>query len=338
MTKKVVLSGYFGCDNFGDETILSILINRLKMFNTEITVISKNPKKTTKTYDVKAIETFNFYKISRTIKKSDVLISGGGSLLQDATSVKSLFYYLWVIFTAVWNRKKVVIFAQGIGPINNKFGLFLTKFLLKKARWVSVRDDKSLFLLRGLGIKTTLVCDPLYDLKLNEASSKNKVGVQLRNFKTLTDNLLLTLANRIAIDFPDKEIEIYSFQDSVDLDVCERFQDMLKTINPSLNVSLFHNMTQQETLDRISELEYMIAMRFHAVLLAIKYGIKTLSICYDEKVENISKEAGIPALSMLANENYGYMFNQLKILDSKKLLEYAYSKKFDWSTFDIFFN
>ena len=68
-----------------------------------------------------------------TIKNSDVLISGGGSLLQDSTSLKSLFYYLFVIFLAEHYKKKVIIFAQGIGPIKNPAGRFFTKKLLKKS-------------------------------------------------------------------------------------------------------------------------------------------------------------------------------------------------------------
>ena len=208
MVKKVVISGYYGADNFGDEAILETLIQRLKKNEADITVISTNPDKTSKTHNVNSIKSFALSKVIKQISKSDVLISGGGSLLQDVTSVKSLFYYLFVIFVAQFFKKEVIIFAQGIGPINNKIGEFFTKKLLKKCRWVSVRDEKSLFLLRGWGIKTELVCDPLYDLELAASNSENRVGVQLRSFKTLSEKLLITLANRIAIDFSDKEIEV----------------------------------------------------------------------------------------------------------------------------------
>ena len=85
----------------------------------------------------------------------------------------------------------------------------------------------------------------------------------------------------------------------------------------------------------MSSLEYMIAMRFHAILIALKYGIKTLAINYDTKVENIANDAKIPMLSMLANENYGFMFNQLKNLDGKALKDYTDKKKFNWELFDL---
>ena len=335
MVKKVVISGYYGADNFGDETILETLIQRLKKAEADVTVLSTNPDKTSKTHNVNSIKNFALSKVIKQISKSDVLISGGGSLLQDATSVKSLFYYLFVIFIAQFFKKEVIIFAQGIGPINNKIGEFFTKTLLKKCRWVSVRDEKSLFLLRGWGIKTELVCDPLYDIELTASNSENRVGVQLRSFKTLSEKLLITLANRIAIDFPDKEIEIYSFQDSNDLEVCKYFEALLLSVNPNLKTSVISNKSPKEIIKLMANLEYMIAMRFHAVLIALKYGIKTLAINYDYKVENIANEAKIPSLSMFANEDYGYVFNRLKNLDRRALLDFANNKHFNWEVFDL---
>lgn len=335
MSKKIVVSGYYGADNFGDESILATLVQHLNKQDADVTVLSINPEKTANTYKVKSVKSFDIMAVIKTIAKSDILVSGGGSLLQDATSVKSLFYYLFVIFTAQFFKKQVIIFAQGIGPISNKVGELITKSLLKKCRWVSVRDDKSLFLLRGWGIKTELVCDPLYDLELESSKPENRVGVQLRNFKTLSEKLLITLANRIAIDFPDKEIEIYSFQDSNDLEVCRHFEAILLSVNPGLKTNVISGKSPKEIIKLMANLDYMIAMRFHAILIALKYGIKTLAINYDYKVETIANEAKIPALSMNATEDYGYMFNRLKNLDRRSLLDFANKKHFNWEIFDL---
>ena len=335
MSKKVVISGYYGADNFGDESILEVLIQRLKKDEADITVLSTNPEKTARTHGVNSIHSFKLGKVMSALSKCDILVSGGGSLLQDATSVKSLFYYLWVIFMAQFYKKQVLIFAQGIGPINNKIGEFFTKKLLKNCRWISVRDDKSLFLLRGWGLKPELVCDPLYDLEVSGSTPSNRVGVQLRSFKSLTEKLLITLANRVAIEFADKEIEIYSFQDSLDLEVCQHFEQLLLSVNPNLKTTVISGKTPKEIIKLIASLEYMIAMRFHAILIALKYGIKTLAINYDYKIEAICNDAKLPALSMLANEDYGYMFSRMKQLDHRSLLEFVNSKHFNWELFDL---
>lgn len=329
--KKVLISGYYGFDNFGDEAILGVLVKKLRELKVDVRVLSSNPKKTASLYNVKSTLSFCLPRVIFKIINCDVLISGGGSLLQDVTSLKSLLYYLFVINTALFFNKKVIIFAQGIGPINNKFGAFLTKNTLKKCSLVTVRDEKSLFLLRGWGLKPELVCDPLFDTKLISSFPSNKVGVQLRDFKTLKENLLIKLAEQVNKDFSDKEIEIYSFQDSLDLVVCQRFEKILKAINHNIKTTLIFNQTSQEILDKISKLDYMVAMRFHANLIALKYGIKTLAICYDQKVEKLAIEAKIPFASMLATEDYDCLFEQLKNLDNQRLIEFSNSKHFDWS-------
>lgn len=329
--KKVIISGYYGFDNFGDEAILGVLVKKLKELKADIRVFSKNPEKTAKLYGVNTTASMCFPQVIKRLKESDILISGGGSLLQDVTSLKSLIYYILVINIALFYNKKVIIFANGIGPIRSRFGRLITKNTLKKCTYISVRDEKSLFLLRGWGIKANLVCDPLFDLALVGSMPSNRVGVQLRSFKTLAEKLLIKLAEQVNKDFSDKTIEIYSFQDSLDLEVCKHFEILLKALNPQIKTNLIFNQTSAEILDKISKLDYMIAMRFHATLIALKYGIRTFAICYDEKVEKLALESEIPAVSMLATEDYDYLFKQLKNIDRRQLIEFSNTKHFDWS-------
>ena len=143
---KYVISGYIGFDNFGDEAILKVLTTYLKSNNVEkITALSANPTKTSELYD---IESHNFLEFYKPIFESDILISGGGSLLQDITSLKSLIYYLAVIVTALVLNKKVIIFAQGFTPFRTRIGKFLTKFVLKSSAisFIISTKDVNLFM------------------------------------------------------------------------------------------------------------------------------------------------------------------------------------------------
>lgn len=329
--KNILISGYYGFGNFGDEAILGVLVEKLQEMNVNVRVFSKNPMKTASLYKIETAQSFALHKVITWIKNCDILISGGGSLLQDVTSLKSLLYYLFVINTALFFRKKVIIFAQGIGPINNKFGAFLTKKTIQKCSQVTVRDRKSRLLLHKWGVEADLVCDPLFDLKLPDHHPSNKVGIQLRSFKTLKESLLTKLAKQINKEFSDKEIEIYSFQDSLDLATCQRFEKILKSTNPQIKATIISNQNSSEILDKISTLDYMIAMRFHANLIALKYGVKTLAICYDIKVEKLAEEAQIPYIFMNADEDYDFLFEQLKNLNATKLIEFSNSKHFDWT-------
>ena len=338
MSKRIVISGYYGFGNFGDEAILKVLTMQLKKVGFEVVVLSSNPRKTSIDCLVNSINSFDFYQVSGLIKQSDILISGGGSLLQDVTSLKSLIYYLWIIFTALKYKKKVIIFAQGIGPIKNRFFRFLTAKILKKCDYISVRDLKSQNMLKCYGINSDLLCDPIFSLNLPQPICQGVVGIQLREFATLSDILLSKLAKQIVKDFSDKKIEIYSFQDQVDLAVCEKFQKILKSLNNDIDTEIIHGLTIEETINKISNLEYMIAMRFHALVVALKMGIRCAGINYDIKVEKLAHEAQIPLISMDGTENLDVIFDNLKQLDSFALKYYADSKSIDWSIIEKVLN
>ena len=117
---NILISGYYGFDNIGDESILRTLVSSLREHipGCSLTVLSHNPASTREKYGVEAVERMSPMAILRAVKQCDMLISGGGSLLQDVTSSKSLHYYLSIIRCAEFFHKKVFIYSQGIGPID----------------------------------------------------------------------------------------------------------------------------------------------------------------------------------------------------------------------------
>lgn len=283
MTKYVV-SGYIGFDNFGDEAIARVLTQNLKKNGAEkITLISSNPEKTAKLYDVNSVGMFGFLK---PIMDSDVLISGGGSLLQDVTSLKSLVYYLGIIMTALFFRKKVVIFAQGFTPFRTKIGKILTKFVLKQCHTITVRDEKSKELLAGMGIDSILVTDPVFGVEIPQ-KEKSGIGLQLRSFPALTDEFVEKLVDEIKTRFPDEEIKLISLQDSLDLPVLEKIEG-----------KILKNLTVDEVIDEISSLKYLVAMRFHACLIGAKAGVNVVGINYDIKVKTLAQTLGFPLIEL----------------------------------------
>jgi len=311
---KYVISGYIGFDNFGDEAIAEILTKYLKDNNAEkITVISANPEKTSRLYGVESCKILDFIK---PIKEADILISSGGSLLQDITSLKSLLYYLAVIMTAILFNKKVYIFAQGFTPFRTKIGGFLTKFVLKKCDKITVRDEKSQEFLSEMGISSELVHDPVFALETPKAERHEGVGIQLRKSMFLSDEFMYFLASEIADKFKNKEIKLFSLQDSVDIPVLEHFLSILTS--KGIIARIYMNMSIQETIAELSKLEYLIGMRFHANLVAAKAGVKVLGINYDVKVKTLAESIGFPCINMFGCE----VSNGLKDLIAANIHKY----------------
>jgi polysaccharide pyruvyl transferase CsaB len=295
---KYVISGYIGFDNFGDEAIAGVIINHLKEQNPEkITVISANPEKTSRLYGVNSC---GMLKFLGPILASDVLISGGGSLLQDITSLRSLIYYLMVIMTAILFGKKVIVVAQGFSKFRTQRGRVLTKFVLKKCHKVTVRDKQSQDYLKTLGIESALMTDPVFGMDIPQISEHKGVGVQLRNCRGLGNEFLIPLAEEIAEKFKGQEIKLFSFQDNIDLPIIDKFAEFL-TSNGAI-VKIYKNLSVTEVIHEVSRLEYFIGMRFHSCLISTKSGVKTLGINYDTKVANLANNVGFPIINMYGCE------------------------------------
>ena len=220
--RKILISGYYGFGNFGDELILKILLDKFK--DCDVTVLTSNPRKTFDTYGVHTVYSFSMEHVMKELIYCDVLVSGGGSLLQNVTSNKSLFYYSSIIMMAQAFGKDVLIFAQGIGPIKGFLPNHVVKSIMKKAKYISVRDEKSLALLNKWKIKNAnLVCDPAYSLEVEQPQRTQKVCIQLRRSDNLTDELFDKIVQQVKLRYYSREIELLSLQDEMDVGISQVF-------------------------------------------------------------------------------------------------------------------
>lgn len=186
-SQKLVISGYYGFNNSGDEAVLKSILTALEEeshrsnVTIEPIVLSGDPEWTTSMYGVRSVHRMKLKEVREAIKESDGLISGGGSLLQDATGLKSIPYYLGVIKLAQWLKKPTFIYAQGIGPVNRKIFNPMIRSVFKACNYVSVRDEQSAEYLRGLGLQWNqihVVPDPVMGLPLPELKSEEGGSVK----------------------------------------------------------------------------------------------------------------------------------------------------------------
>lgn len=144
---NIVISGYYGFSNAGDEAMLFAVLRALHYDpkRMRITVISGDPRRTENTFRVHAVSRFDGYSILKSVYQSDLLISGGGSLLQDVTSWKSMMYYLSIIGMGIFFRKKVFLYSQGIGPVRYHWGRWILCTVMNHVDAITVRDSESKF-------------------------------------------------------------------------------------------------------------------------------------------------------------------------------------------------
>lgn len=178
--QRIVLSGYYGFDNSGDEAVLqSILLaleeqGREQGIQVEPIVLSANPARTSELYGVRAVPRMKLGAVRAALRESHGLISGGGSLLQDATSPRTIPYYLLILKLAQWLGKPTFIYSQGIGPVNRRLFYGPIRRTIAKCAYISVRDEESAQLLGRMGVaheRIEIVPDPVMGLPLRAGAT-----------------------------------------------------------------------------------------------------------------------------------------------------------------------
>lgn len=307
--KKIVVSGYFGFDNSGDDAILKAMVEDFKKLNREIkmTALSNNPEKTKEVYGIDAVNRFSLPELYNALKDADLLLSGGGSLLQDITSTRSIIYYLSVIILAKILRKDVYVYANGIGPIDKKINRILTKWVLNKVSYITLRDELSYKFVRDLGVvnKNILVtADPVFTLK---AAEDERVEEILRDEGIAITNKTLGFCIR---DYKNDEFIKEKFAKTIDYLIESGYDILLVPFhNPRDNVYsrevaekckhrekvmlIEKSYSAGELMGIFKKLKLLLAMRLHSLVYAASVNLPMVGIIYDPKVEAMVKELGI---------------------------------------------
>ncbi len=306
---KIVISGYYGFKNAGDEAMLYSILRAVRSIDpaAEVTVISGKPEQTEKTFGVRAVPRFGGFSIFRKLCAADVLISGGGSLLQDVTSSRSCLYYLSLIWTAAILGKKVMLYAQGIGPIRRQWVARLMRYVLSQADAITVRDETSEQFLKTIGVTAPIytTADSVFFLTKEETETgrailcaagvpenKKIVGLSVRNWK---DAAMWTKAFATYIEKMAKE------------DVSLVFIPMQHPDDTRMAKSLcgdnFENVyfldgtyRAEELMSIIGGLDLLVGMRLHALIFAALSHIPMIGISYDPKIDNFLASIGQEAL------------------------------------------
>ncbi len=175
-SSDVVISGYYGFGNMGDDSILETIIAKLKREapGIEICALTRYPRENCVTFGVRCISRTNIFAIIREMKHSNVLISGGGSLFQDSTSSKSLKYYAFIVNLAKKMGMKTYIYSNGVGMIYSDKNKRLTAKTVSGADRVTVRDVSSFEELVSIGVDKNhigLSADPAFMMETNKTSA-----------------------------------------------------------------------------------------------------------------------------------------------------------------------
>ena len=307
-----LLSGYYGFGNAGDEAVLCGVMNALEARddNAHFVVTSGNPQQTQSRYEIeysiRAIGRQNPREIVAAIRACDVFVSGGGSLLQDVTSLRNVVYYTTLMRLAWLFRKPLVVYAQGIGPLNRKISQKLACRAINGAQVITVRDDDSKQLLKRIGVtrKIEVVADPVWALQPSRVAEKTALptwNVALRSWPNASDETAIEYSKRTfsaicdAAKSADVALRFLPMQPSEDALLSEAHRSSMSANDETIDLNDLH---PREIMAKCGGANVMIAMRLHALIFAAAQNIPCVAINYDPKVESLAKLLGAPLLDI----------------------------------------
>ena len=293
----ILIAGYYGYRNWGDEGSLATLLQVLP--RESVWVLSGDPPFTEATYGVRALPRMELRTVRRAIRESDALILGGGSLLQDATSLRSLLYYLALIRWGLRAHGRVLLVGQGVGPLRRRIGRRLAAHLLRQVPFLSVRDADSARLLEGLGVSGAAV-----DADLTWAMEPQPAHIALE-----PSARWVGLAPRLWADAPVQE----AFADLCRRLHAEGYRPLLVPMQETQDRALCEAIAAAtgaqvlpppqhpaQLLGVMAHLQAMVAMRLHGAIFAASAGAPVLCVSYDPKVDALAAQLGAPTVPLRA--------------------------------------
>jgi len=306
---NVLMSGYYGFSNAGDDAILQSIHENLVSASEEIavTVLSNDPTQTRERYGLDAVPRFNLPAVWQAVRRCDVLLSGGGSLLQDRTSTRSLLYYLSLMWLARKMGKKVMLYANGIGPVTRPANRRRVRRAVEQADLVTLRDHSSAQELRAMGVEREdlyITADPVFTMERAQQSRVDeileKAGiVKGKDFAVIsvrswpgTGNFTRELAG-VCDHLYEKHGLVSLFvlmQPEHDRTVS---QQVLAAMT-SPGVLLDQSLIPTELMGVIGEGKLCLAMRLHTLIFAAHAAVPVAGLVYDPKVSSYLEELDMP--------------------------------------------
>ena len=306
--ESIVICGAYGRGNAGDDAILKAIVQEMRALDPErtICVMSRRPRETRLIYRTGAIYTFNVFAVLRQFRRAALYINGGGSLMQDVTSTRSIWYYCYTLRAAKKRGCKVMMYGCGIGPINRAGNRKMAARIIDRSvDRITLRDDNSRALLAEMGVTRpdirvsadpTIILDPapreVVNLALEQSGidpAGRYIGFGLRHWKGLDAALpeIAAAANYayekhglipvfVPIEFPS------------DLTPAERVGALLRCPWHAVRT----RQPIEVTIGILARMKAVVGIRLHSLMFSAGQGVPVVGMSYDIKVDGFLKYIG----------------------------------------------
>lgn len=304
----VVICGAYGRGNAGDDAILEAILQEMRAIDPDmpITVLTKDPKATRLTYRVRTAGRMDVGTWKKAMRHAGLYINGGGSLIQDVTSRRSLWFYLHNIQAAHKAGCKVQMYGCGIGPVLREQHRKLAASVLNASvDVITLREPDSLKELQSMGVtkpEILLTADPALTLP---AASEDEIDSVLLRAGIPPHGKYLCFALRNWKGFEDKaplfaQAAKYAYET---YGLTPVFAAVEKHLDPvagrlaAAGLDIPHYFLDDAgsagtIIGALSRMQAVVSMRLHALIFAAGQGIPLAGVVYDPKVSAFLRYIG----------------------------------------------
>ncbi len=306
----VMLCGYFGANNVGDDATLEAVLSSLPPLPKGIVPTVPALRSNALPEGVQAIGRYNFLRIKKELARTRLFILCGGTLLQNSTSNRSLAYYYFLSDLAAKQGARVMLYAGGVGPIIGDEAAYEAVYTVENCDTVTLRDQESLELLKLLECDTSgiaVTADAALNttpIELPESienqlpKDKRFFAVSVRPLKGLKRGEgarkpeeiydMIASAVRVIADRRDAVPLFIPFAVE-DEKLCQRLCAQAERGIVLAGLRAGHIITL------ISKCEFTLGMRLHSGVFSSIAGVPAIMIAYDPKVAAFARHAYHPA-------------------------------------------
>ncbi len=304
---EVTVCGAYGRGNAGDEAILEAIVSEMRAIDPDLRlhVLSRDPKATRLRFRVDSSYTFNLHAMRRAMKRSRLFINGGGSLMQDVTSTRSLIFYLHTLRTAHRAGAKVLMYGCGIGPITKERNRRRAgKYIDRYVDAITLREDMSLGELKRLGVTKPEIlpaADPALTLS---PAGPELVESALLSAGASPEGKYICLALRKWKGWEAKRADIAAAADSV----CEKYgleavflpiegkdEEAAREVAQLMRTRSYSVGAQKDArvvIGVLGRMRLVVSMRLHGLIFAAGQGVPVVGVSYDPKVSSFMSYLG----------------------------------------------
>jgi len=303
-----LVCGAYGRGNAGDDAILEAIVAELRQIDPDLPVwvLSRRPGETRRTYRVNSIYTFAFPRFLHRMRRTRLYINGGGSLMQDVTSRRSLWFYLFTISAAKLLGNRVLMYGCGIGPIQAPSNRRLAaRVLQSRVDAITLRDTHSKAELEDMGVtrpEIILSADPTVILP---AASGAVVDGVMENLGLDPQGKYIGFTLRPWPGFEEKaalfgQAADYAYEayglTPVFLPI-ERRLDVAAARLAARGMKAPHYILEDtgsssHTIGLLARMQVVVSMRLHALVFAAGQGVPLVGVVYDQKISSFLSYIG----------------------------------------------